>query len=100
MEQEASPSLGERQVSKLIDDQKINAVEFITNLASLPIPMFGFQLIHKVNSTEEANAAPIADGLGANSRDEMRFTGSSAPDEHSIPGLLDEVAIVKRADGP
>ena len=84
MEQELAASQREGQIAKLIEDDKIQAAQAISDPA-LPFgARFGFQLIDEIDDIEEPTAGAFPDQGAGDGNGEMGFAGSCAADKDDV----------------
>ena len=77
MEEQGSAGGAERQVTKLVEDDKIGVGEPGGDLARFALKLLLFKSVDEFDRGEEPNAlAVMLDGLDADRRSEMRLAGS------------------------
>src|SRR5208283_3496969 len=92
-EKQGSTRRAKGQITKLVQDHEVASGEPLGDLAGLSQGFLLLERIDQFDRREEANLfAVMFDGLNAESRRQMRLSGSGASDEDDIVGLVDELA--------
>jgi hypothetical protein len=72
VEQELPAGLTERQITQLVDDDKIVAQELLGQSAAATCGLFLFELVDQVDEVEESAAGAAADASASDADSEVR----------------------------
>jgi hypothetical protein len=96
MEEQRSAGGAERQVAKLVEDDKIGVGEPGGDLAWFALKLLLFESVDEFDGGEEADAlAVVLDRLDPDRNGEMRLARTGAADQDDIVGLFQELAAVE-----
>src|ERR1700722_12323520 len=96
MEEQRSAGGAERQVTKLVEDDKIGVGEPGGDLAGFALKLLLFESVDEFDGGEEPDAlAVVLDRLDADRGGEMRLACAGAADQDDIMGVIQELAAVE-----
>jgi hypothetical protein len=84
MEQQLTACLRERQIAKLIENDKVETTKVIGGPALFAVACFRFQTVDQVNDIVETASCSISDKRTSNGDGQMGFAGTRANDKNRI----------------
>src|SRR6185436_7763493 len=82
----------ERQVTKFVENDEVEAGEIIGEPTLAPGPAFGLEPVDQIDGVEEPAARSGADTGACDRHRQMRLAGAGAADQHDVALLGDEAA--------
>jgi len=84
--------LGEREITKFIEDDDVEASEIVSDASLSSGSTFGLELIDEIDGGEEPPARTSVDAASRNGDGQMRLACARSPDEDAVARLGDEAA--------
>lgn len=98
VEQQRATVLGERQVTELVEHDRILIEQARREAPGAPLTLLGIELVDEIDHAVEASALALHDRSARECRGEMRFAGARAADEDDVAGAGQVIPGVELAD--